>query len=147
MVKAQEEIKGVEASHAAALREDAQSAYEGLGDKGRLRTVTFPDKELGVSFILARFDAIGSEDACEQPRRETEHSAALSRRLVVVETTRPLGIARRMLAPTLTTRPTPRSTTHIPQRRIGMSLCSAMCRMHPTCRRRRGGRVSGARRV
>ena len=50
--------------------------------------MVFEEKDLGVSFVLARFDSV-----------DGKHNE-LGRRFVVVETTRPLGVARRMLAPT-----------------------------------------------
>jgi len=90
---AQESIRALEAAHALALAADARACYDALLEKGRLRSVAFEERDLGVSFILARFDAVDERD-------DGARSAALSRRLVVVETTRPLGVARRMLAPT-----------------------------------------------
>ena len=55
---------------------------------GRIRDVVFEERDLSVSFVLARFDSV-----------DGKHNE-LGRRFVVVETTRPLGVARRMLAPT-----------------------------------------------
>ena len=51
--------------------------------------MVFEEQDLGVSFVLARFDSV-----------DGKHNE-LGRRFVVVgEPTRPLGVARRMLAPT-----------------------------------------------
>ena len=63
-------------------------ALSELRRAGRIRDVVFEEKDLGVSFVLARFDSV-----------DGKHNE-LGRRFVVVETTRPLGVARRMLAPT-----------------------------------------------
>ena len=86
--KAQTSIRELERKHTDALRSDALRALSELRRAGRIRDVVFEEKDLGVSFVLARFDSV-----------DGKHNE-LGRRFVVVETTRPLGVARRMLAPT-----------------------------------------------
>lgn len=86
--RAQVSIRDLEKQHNDALRADALRALGELRRAGRVRDVAFEEVDLGVSFVLARFDSVEG--------RGNE----LGRRFVVVETTRPLGVARRMLAPT-----------------------------------------------
>ncbi|CAH0377928.1 unnamed protein product [Pelagomonas calceolata] len=86
--RAQTSIRELESKHNDALRSDALRALSELRRAGRIRDVVFEEKDLGVSFVLARFDSV-----------DGKHNE-LGRRFVVVETTRPLGVARRMLAPT-----------------------------------------------
>mgnify|MGYP005724484397 FL=1 len=86
--RAQTSIRELERKHTDALRSDALRALSELRRAGRIRDVVFEEKDLGVSFVLARFDSV-----------DGKHNE-LGRRFVVVETTRPLGVARRMLAPT-----------------------------------------------
>ena len=82
---AKRELVDLEAAHAASLREDAARALGELERAMRLRTVSFDERELGCSFVLARFDAIDSrarraEDvvaATPRPRRQSSEARSV----------------------------------------------------------------------
>lgn len=101
MSEVQATINELERAYLNAARHEAARAFDELGRQGMLRRVVFPKRELGISFVLARFELM--DDGSIISGGDISSDSALSRRLVVVEKTfsnRGDGIGHRLLCPT-----------------------------------------------
>lgn len=100
MSEVQGTIRELEDAYLEAARREAGIAFDELSSQGLLKHVVFDSRELGVSFVLARFEVTDDGTTIASSK---DSDSALSRRLVLVEKTfagRGDGIGHQELCPT-----------------------------------------------